>query len=37
MRLNAATNGALRILMFCRPDRLLTMPEMTRHLGLTEA
>lgn len=37
MRLNAATNGALRILMFCRPDRPLTMPEMTRHLGLTEA
>lgn len=37
MRLNAATNGALRILMFCREDRPLTMPEMTRHLGLTEA
>jgi Rrf2 family protein len=37
MRLNAATNGALRILMFCREDRPLTMPEMTRQLGLTEA
>lgn len=37
MRLNAATNGALRILMVCRDDKPLTMPEMTRQLGLTEA
>ncbi|MCW2318427.1 Rrf2 family protein [Rhodoblastus acidophilus] len=37
MRLNAATNGALRILMLCREDRPLTMPEMMRQLGLTEA
>jgi len=37
MRLNAATNGALRILMFCREDRVLTMPDMTRLLGLSEA
>jgi Rrf2 family nitric oxide-sensitive transcriptional repressor len=35
--LNAATNGALRILMACRHDRPLTMSEMTRHLGLTQA
>ena len=37
MRLTAATNGALRILMACRDDRPLTMPEMTRQLGLTQA
>jgi len=37
MRLTAATNGALRILMFCRQDRSLTMPEMTRELGMSEA
>ena len=37
MRLNAATNGALRILMACRNNRPLTMPEMTRQLGLTQA
>jgi Rrf2 family transcriptional regulator, nitric oxide-sensitive transcriptional repressor len=37
MRLNAATNGAMRILMACRTDRPLSMPEMTRRLGLTEA
>ncbi|MCI4677329.1 Rrf2 family transcriptional regulator [Rhodoblastus acidophilus] len=37
MRLNAATNGAMRILMVCRTDRPLSMPEMARRLGLTEA
>ncbi len=37
MRLNAATNGAMRILMVCRADRPLSMPEMTRRLGLSEA
>ena len=37
MRLNAATNGAMRILMACRDDKPLTMPEMIRDLGLTEA
>ena len=37
MRLNAATNGAMRILMACRRDAPLTMPQMTRDLGLTEA
>ena len=37
MRLNAATNGAMRILMACRRDRLLSMPEMARKLGLGEA
>lgn len=37
MRMNAATNGALRILMVCRPDRLLTMPDMSAMLGLADA
>jgi Rrf2 family protein len=37
MRLNAATNGAMRILMACGRDRLLSMPEMVRKLGLGEA
>ena len=37
MRLNAATNGAMRILMACRRNKPLTMPQMTRELGLTEA
>ncbi|HUO55356.1 MAG TPA: Rrf2 family transcriptional regulator [Rhodoblastus sp.] len=37
MRLNAATNGAMRILMVCRIDRPLSMQEMARRLGLTEA
>ncbi|MGO8738490.1 RrF2 family transcriptional regulator [Rhodoblastus sp.] len=37
MRLNAATNGAMRILMACRVDRPLSMPEMARRLGLSEA
>lgn len=37
MRLNAATNGAMRILMACRDDRPLTMPDMSRRLGLGEA
>lgn len=37
MRLNAATNGAMRILMACRQDQLLSMPEMSRQLGLGEA
>jgi Rrf2 family protein len=37
MKLNAATNGAMRILMACRVDRPLSMPEMARRLGLTEA
>ncbi len=37
MKLNAATNGAMRILMVCRTDRPLSMPEMARRLGLTEA
>jgi Rrf2 family nitric oxide-sensitive transcriptional repressor len=35
--MNAATNGAMRILMACRIDAPLTMPDMTRRLGLTEA
>jgi Rrf2 family protein len=37
MRLNAATNGAMRILMACRRDRLLSMPDMAQKLGLGEA
>ena len=37
MRLNAATNGAMRILMACREDRSLAMPDMARQLGLGEA
>jgi Rrf2 family protein len=37
MRLNAATNGAMRILMACRADRPLAMPDMARQLGLGEA
>ena len=37
MRLNAATNGAIRILMVCRQDLPLTMPEMAQRLGLGEA
>jgi len=37
MRLNAATNGAMRILMACREDRSLTMSDMARQLGLGEA
>jgi Rrf2 family nitric oxide-sensitive transcriptional repressor len=37
MRLNAATNGAMRILMVCRSDRPLSMPEMARRLALSEA
>ncbi len=37
MRMNAATNGAMRILMACRQDRSISMPEMVSHLGLTEA
>ena len=37
MRLNAATNGAMRILMACRRDRLLSMQDMARALGLGEA
>lgn len=37
MRLNAATNGAMRILMVCRADRPLSMPEMARRLSLSEA
>jgi Rrf2 family protein len=37
MRLNAATNGAMRILMACRADRPLAMPDMARRLGLGEA
>jgi Rrf2 family transcriptional regulator, nitric oxide-sensitive transcriptional repressor len=37
MRLNAATNGAMRILMACREDAPLAMPDMARQLGLSEA
>ena len=39
MHLNPSTNGALRILMFCRrhPDRPVTMPQMVRELGLSES
>jgi Rrf2 family transcriptional regulator, nitric oxide-sensitive transcriptional repressor len=37
MRLNAATNGAMRILMACRESRPLAMPDMARQLGLSEA
>ena len=37
MRLNAATNGAMRLLMACRGDKPLTMPQMTRDLGMTQA
>ncbi len=39
MHLNPSTNGALRILMICRksPGRPVTMPEMVRHLGLSES
>lgn len=37
MRLNATTNGAMRVLMACGQDRPLTMPEMMSRLGLTEA
>lgn len=37
MRMNAATNGAMRILMVCRQDRSLSMPEMATELGLAEA
>ena len=36
MRMNAATNGALRILMVCRRDRTISMPEMVECLGLAE-
>lgn len=35
--MNAATNGALRILMVCRSDRSVSMPEMIGRLGLAEA
>lgn len=37
MRMNAATNGAFRILMICRTDRLVAMQEMVERLGLAEA
>ena len=37
MRMNAATNGAFRILMICRTDRLVAMQEMVVRLGLAEA
>ncbi|MDK9696524.1 MAG: Rrf2 family transcriptional regulator [Siculibacillus sp.] len=37
MRMNAATNGAFRILMICRRDRQLSMQEMAARLGLSEA
>jgi Rrf2 family protein len=35
--MNAATNGAMRILMVCRRDRSMSMPEMAADLGLAEA
>lgn len=37
MRMTAATNGAMRILMVCRPDRSMSMPEMAADLGMAEA
>lgn len=39
MHLNPSTNGALRILMICQKNqgRPVTMPEMSRDLGLTES
>ena len=37
MHMNAATNGAMRILMVCRQDRSISMPEMVGRLGLGEA
>ncbi len=37
MRMNAATNGAFRILMISRTDRLVAMQEMVERLGLAEA
>jgi Rrf2 family transcriptional regulator, nitric oxide-sensitive transcriptional repressor len=37
MRMTAATNGAMRILMICPADAPLSMSEMARRLGLTEA
>ncbi len=37
MRMTATTNGAMRILMVCRLDRSLSMPEMVAALGLAEA
>jgi len=37
MRMTAATNGALRILIACGGRAAMTMPEMSQTLGLAEA
>lgn len=36
MHLNITTNGALRILMICQRDRVVSKREMVTRLGLTE-
>lgn len=35
--MTATTNGAFRILMACREDRLVRMPDLVTRLGLAEA
>ena len=37
MKINAVTHGALRILMICGDGEAVTLPEMARRLGMTEA